>query len=232
MLAGAAATAWPPGPRQGAGPDPARHRARRPGRPQRAAAGHRPVRQVRARPQRLPAAGAPGAPGCVEGNPDGAGGRPADAVRTGHAFLDDIAHNAVPTGDREPRDGPPIRPDPDTDAGHDRRRRPAPTTTRCSTRTSSPATAGSTRTSALTAVHHIFHSEHNRLRGRHRRPDQHAPTTGAQTLSRDWQHLDRRPAGTRRAALPGRALRHRDGVPAPGVRGVRPQGAADGQPLR
>ena len=37
-------------------------------------------------------------------------------------------------------------------------------------------------------------------------------------------------AGTaeRRAAVPGGPVRHRDGVPAPGLRGVRPQGAAGG----
>ena len=65
----------------------------------------------------------------------------AGAIRTGHAFLADIAHNAVPTGladgdieiglgnpDNSPTDGT--------------------TTTSCSTRTSSPATAAPTRISA------------------------------------------------------------------------------------
>ena len=40
------------------------------------------------------------------------------------------------------------------------------------------------------------------------------------------RRAERRRPGLRRAALPGRPLRHRDGVPAPGLRGVRPQGAA------
>ena len=39
----------------------------------------------------------------------------------------------------------------------------APTTTSCSTRTTSPATAASTRTSASPPCTRIFHSEHNRL---------------------------------------------------------------------
>ena len=62
------------------------------------------------------------ATGEVEGDPtvdnDGDGvadgvALPANTVRTGHAFLDDIAHHAVPTGDRNPMDGPgPIEPPP------------------------------------------------------------------------------------------------------------------------
>ena len=65
---------------QGAGPDTAGNRARRPGRPQPAAAGHGPVRQVPARRQRVPAAdpsgqrqarGQPGRPGGrLAGRPD------------------------------------------------------------------------------------------------------------------------------------------------------------------
>jgi Ca2+-binding RTX toxin-like protein len=77
-----------------------------------------------------------------------------DAVPTGHAFLDDIAHFAVPNRGN---------PDADTDTGNN------------------PGTgfyddemldahfiAGDGRVNeniALTAVHHIFHSEHNRLVG-------------------------------------------------------------------
>ena len=43
---------------------------------------------------------------------------------------------------------------------------------------------------------------------------------------------DRRPAVERRARVPGGQVRHRDAVPAPRVRGVRPQGPAGGQHLR
>ena len=87
---------------------------------------------------------------------------------------------------------------------------------------------------ALTAVHQIFHSEHDRLvdyiknvlltgHERHHAACRLADALGAPDAER---HLERR------APLPGRPLRHRDGVPAPGVRGVRPQGAARDQPLR
>ena len=73
-----------------------------------------------------------------------------DALRTGHAFLNDIAHHAAP-GMFDP-DGPGAstrglasgrhRP-----RHHRRRRRRRPMTTNCSMRTSSPATAAATRTS-------------------------------------------------------------------------------------
>ena len=63
--------------------------------------------------------------GMVEGTPGGTA-IPSNAVRTGHAFLDDIAHHAAPMGDRNPANGPgPIEA---LDAGHrprhDRRQRP------------------------------------------------------------------------------------------------------------
>ena len=87
-----------------------------------------------------------------------------DAVRTGHAFLDDIAHHAVPSG---------------TTTATRRRRRPlAPDADPGTTDDHDPATyddemlgahfvAGDGRVNeniGLTAVHHVFHSEHNRLR--------------------------------------------------------------------
>ncbi len=100
----------------------------------------------------------------LEGNPDA----PVDAsqaVRTGHAFLDDIAHLAVPFGDHDNNPNTArqaLAPDPLTVAGDD---------------DGSPATyddelldehfvAGDGRVNeniGLTAVHHIFHAEHNRL---------------------------------------------------------------------
>jgi Ca2+-binding RTX toxin-like protein len=104
--------------------------------------------------------------GNVEGNLATPVTMPADVVRTGHAFLDDIAHHAVPVGDPDGPQGPqPVGPlAPDTDPG--------------TTDDGDPATyddemlnahfiAGDGRANeniGLTSIHHIFHSEHNRLR--------------------------------------------------------------------
>lgn len=90
---------------------------------------------------------------------------PDDVVRTGHAFLDDIAHHATPTGDRNPADGPgPIVPlDPDTDAGTTDDDDP---TTYDDEMLGAHFVAGDGRANeniGLTSVHHVFHSEHNRL---------------------------------------------------------------------
>ena len=113
----------------------------------------RPVRQLRPGPNGYPQIVT--ADGMVEAD-DPSSGQPGRSRREAgasprHAFLDDIAHHAAPTGDRDPANGP------GTDRGS-RRRTPTrarpttatrrPTTTRCSTRTSSPVTAGPTRTSA------------------------------------------------------------------------------------
>ena len=90
---------------------------------------------------------------------------PANAKRIDHAFLDDIAHHAVPTGDR---DGDPTTPateklDPDDDpgTGDDRIR-----TTYDDEMLDAHFIAGDSRVNeniGLSAVHQIFHSEHNRL---------------------------------------------------------------------
>ena len=97
--------------------------------------------------------------GLVEGNPAANGGAgvlvPANAIFTGHAFLADIAHNAVPNGladgDLEIGLG-------NNDAagtpGYDNELLDA------------HFIAGDGRANeniGLTAVHHVFHSEHNRL---------------------------------------------------------------------
>ncbi|WP_194273819.1 MULTISPECIES: peroxidase family protein [Rhizobium] len=94
------------------------------------------------------------------------------AVRTGHAFLDDIAHNAVPTGVFDP-DGPagplgdtPIAPDSDDVAGNDialdyRGRRVAYDDELLDAHFITGDGRGNENI-GLTAVHHIFHSEHNR----------------------------------------------------------------------
>ena len=104
------------------------------------------------------------ASGLVEGSAAGTD-IPADAVRTGHAFLDDIAHHAVPRGDRNPNDGPgPIEDlDPDGDAGTADDGDP---TTYDDEMLNAHFVGGDGRLNeniALSSVHHIFHSEHNRL---------------------------------------------------------------------
>jgi Ca2+-binding RTX toxin-like protein len=102
--------------------------------------------------------------GTLEGNPDA----PVDAsnaVETGHAFLDDIAHSAVPFGDHDHDPSTPrqaFTPDEGTVAGN---------------AVTEPGVyddelldehfvAGDGRVNeniGLTAVHHVFHAEHNRL---------------------------------------------------------------------
>jgi len=79
----------------------------------------------------------------------------ADAVKTGHAFLDDIAHTAVPS--------PGLAPDADTVAGG-----PVAAGFYDNELLDAHYIAGDGRVNeniALTAVHHIFHGEHNRLVG-------------------------------------------------------------------
>ena len=90
---------------------------------------------------------------------------PGNAIRTGHAFLDDIAHHAAPRGDRNPNDGPgPIEDlDPDSNAGTADDGDP---TTYDDEMLNAHFTGGDGRVNeniALSSVHHIFHSEHNRL---------------------------------------------------------------------
>ena len=66
---------------------------------ERAAAGDRPVRQVLPGPNGFPQIATTS--GLVEGDRWAASPAPANAIRTGHAFLDDIAHHAVPVGDHD-----------------------------------------------------------------------------------------------------------------------------------
>ncbi len=104
--------------------------------------------------------------GLIEGDPTANGGLgvliddpnhapPYEAFRTGHAFLADIAHNAVPEGladgDIEIGLG---NNDPASEPGYDNELLDA------------HFVAGDGRANeniGLTAVHHVFHSEHNRL---------------------------------------------------------------------
>ena len=109
--------------------------------------------------------------GLVEGDPAANAGAglllPANTVRTGHAFLVDIAHHAVP-GFTNPAEcpGPPTlkTPDADTDAFTD----DGICTTYDDEMLGAHFMAGDGRVNeniALTSVHHVFHSEHNRLVG-------------------------------------------------------------------
>ncbi len=89
---------------------------------------------------------------------------PANAQRTGHAFMDDIAHSAAPFGDSDGNPGTPntfLTPDADTDTGntpalgfYDNELLDAHFTT---------GDGRGNENIGLTSVHHIFHSEHNRL---------------------------------------------------------------------
>ncbi len=208
------------------------HRARRPGRAQRAAAGHRPVRQVHARRQRVPAAGAPGQRAASRATPTRRW-TPRCAVQDRARVPRRHRPHAVPHQPRQARPLTARTPTPDT--GNDTVP-PAPTTTSCSTRTSSPATAGSTRTSAsprstTSSTPSTTAWRRTRRRSTSRRPAGHQGRAAPRTRPA-CRLADLTRCLERRAALPGRPLRHRDGVPAPRVRGVRPQGAADGQPLR
>ena len=81
---------------------------------------------------------------------------------------------------------------------------------------------------ALTTIHQVFHSEHDRLVGD---IQQHAGRQPRPARRLRGRRPERRQPGRpdlrlRGPAVPGGPLRHRDGVPAPRVRGVRPQGAA------
>ncbi len=163
---------------------------------------------------------------------------PADVNRIGTAFLDDIAHSAVPrqaTPDQGP--GRPARPAllPDGDSSITPAGGTQPAGTYDDEMLDAHFLAGDGRTNeniGLTAIHQVFHSEHDRL------VDDIKNTLTTDTTAKgvvalpEWQSAPRRGRLERRAAVPGRPVRHRDGVPAPRVRGVRPQGAAGDQPVR
>ncbi|MGF6690165.1 Ca2+-binding RTX toxin-like protein [Metapseudomonas resinovorans] len=104
----------------------------------------------------------------VEGDPTANGGQGislTNAVRTGHAFLDDIAHAANPFGDHDGNPNTPnqlLTADADTDVGG----APPALGFYDNELLDSHYIAGDGRVNeniGLTAVHHVFHSEHNRL---------------------------------------------------------------------
>lgn len=97
--------------------------------------------------------------GLVQGNPAANGGNgidiPGNAVRTGHAFLDDIAHTAVPKFLAGA-----LNPDPDTNVGNT----PAPGTYDDELLDAHFITGDGrgNENIGLTTVHTVFHAEHNR----------------------------------------------------------------------
>ncbi len=114
-----------------------------------------------------------------EGDPSANGGRgvtiPATAVLTGHAFLDDIAHNADPTsvydfdGDPTTRgdNATPVQADGDSDTGNaiptDYQGRKIAYDDELLDAHFITGDGRGNENIALTAVHHVFHSEHNRI---------------------------------------------------------------------
>ena len=107
--------------------------------------------------------------GLVQGNPAANGGQgvavPANAFRTGHPFLADLAHHAAPVGNHDNNPATPdqaLTPDADSAAGPDDHL----AATYDNELLDAHFIAGDGRVNenvALTAVHHVFHSEHNRL---------------------------------------------------------------------
>ena len=103
----------------------------------------------------------------LEGDPTANGGLgvlvPANVVHTGHAFLNDVAHNAVPS---PPGTANPLQPDADN-VITDFRTGTQPVGTYDNELLDAHMVTGDGRGNeniALTTVHQIFHSEHNRLR--------------------------------------------------------------------
>ncbi|MGH2820414.1 MAG: peroxidase family protein, partial [Actinomycetota bacterium] len=108
--------------------------------------------------------------GLLEGDPAANGGKgvsvPANALRTGHAFLDDIAHHAVPIGDLDHNPGTPPTPlSPDDGPGTVDDRNPGTYDDEMLDAHFITGDGRGNENIALTAVHTIFHSEHNRLVG-------------------------------------------------------------------
>ncbi|GGK33203.1 hypothetical protein GCM10010124_27420 [Pilimelia terevasa] len=107
----------------------------------------------------------------VEGDPAAGGGAgvavPADAVRTGHAFLDDIAHHAAPGAvdhDHNPAT-PKVPATPDADPGTGDDNNPTTYDDEMLGRHFITGDGRANENIGLSAVHQIFHAEHNRLVG-------------------------------------------------------------------
>jgi hypothetical protein len=160
-----------------------------------------PQMVISAGPPPVLASGTPGAP--IDAS---------DGVRTGHAFLDDIAHAAAPSAGLA-ADGDSV-----INAA------PPPAGTYDNELLDRHFITGDGRGNeniALTSVHHVFHSEHNRQ-------IEAVKATVLATRRRGFHLLmaAARRLVERRTTVPGCPLRDRDAVPAPGLRGIRPQAAA------
>ena len=121
----------------------------------------------------------------LEGDPAANGGAgvavPLTALRTNHAFLDDIAHHAVPVGGR-----PAAALTPDVDSGTSDDGDP---TTYDDEMLNAHFLAGDGRLNeniGLSAVHQVFHSEHNRLND----DIKNVLTTQDPTQVAQWQAAD------------------------------------------
>ena len=164
-------------------------------------------------------------------SPDGpVDARDAAPSRTGHAFLDDIAHTRragrLDRRRRHRRSASATRSTADDRRTYDNELLDAHFVT---------GDGRGNENIGLTAVHHVFHAEHNRLvehikdvvlaTERPRLPR----TSGCAVDAR----ADPRPTASPRCEWNGERLfqaaqvRHRDAVPAPRLRGVRPQGPAE-----
>ena len=169
--------------------------------------------------------------GLVEGNTAAPVPVPANVRHFDTPFLTDIAHNADPSPqdtDHNPVT-PPVAPTPDGDttASADFANQPAGTYD--DEMLNAHFCAGDGRVNeniGLTTIHQVFHSEHDRL-----------VADIENTLTNDTSDHRRCRAGRveagcgrqrveRRAPVPGGPVRHGDGIPAPRLRGVRPQGPA------
>lgn len=99
----------------------------------------------------------------VEGNPL-APISVAGSVKTGHAFLDDIAHHAAPVGDHDQNPGTPPQPlAPDGDPGTADDGDPATYDDELLGAHFVTGDGRGNENIGLTTVHTVFHSEHNRL---------------------------------------------------------------------
>ncbi len=169
------------------------------------------------------------ADGLVEGNTAAPVAVPANVLTFNTPFLTDIADKAVPragfTPDADSVVSPALTPcaQPGVPAG-------------CATQYDDELldlhfVAGDGRANeniALTSIHQVFHSEHDRMVADIQDTLLGDTTPSGVAALAQWQDPNGAARLERRAPLPGGPVRDRDGVPAPGVRGVRPQdGAGD-----
>ncbi len=169
--------------------------------------------------------------GLVEGDTASPVPVPANVLYFDTPFLTDIAHNADPSPvDTDHNPGtPPVAPTPDSDTTASADFASQPAGTYDDEMLDAHFICGDGRCNeniGLTAIHQVFHSEHDRLVADIENTLTNDTSAKGVAALAEWKLGSRRGWLERRAALPGRTVRHRDGVPAPGVRGVRPQGAA------